>query len=330
MRIIAFICIFVGLASSANACPGLAEQMAINIKVEKIKITRALPALPNMTFEGAYELSADHKAFGGLSGLLINDQGQVTAISDCGYWLQTTLNLSEKGPVFLNSQMAPMRNKKGRRLKGRAVDAESMTLDADGQILVGFERQDRIRSYNPSELPSGKAKKVTFETPKNSDLDFNKGLEAMTSRPDGQILAFAEGDEHKRGLTQGWIMGGDELRQFDLPVTDFFRPTDLIHFPEAIWAENNNGGYLLLERYYKERISKMRLRYFSEEDINRLIKGHRLTGRTIPLSRHVFPVDNMEALALYQNGQANRLLMLSDDNFSDDQRTIMLIFRLED
>jgi hypothetical protein len=98
-----------------------------------------------------------------------------------------------------------------------------------------------------------------------------------------------------------------------------FRPTDA-----GLLA---NGDLLLLERRYTELGGvAARLRLIDKEAIR---AGATLDGVEIATLVPPINIDNMEALAIRATMDGRtRLLLMSDDNFSALQRTLILQFEL--
>ena len=152
---------------------------------------------------------------------------------------------------------------------------------------------------------------------------YNEGLEALAVLADGSLLAIAEDLRRTPTSTAGWIAsmsdGNWRWRSFDYRLREGYRVTDAAALPD--------GGVLVLERSFSlfdgfkarlMRVSAQALRAGGEVEPNEV-------ARFAP----PWIVDNFEALAVAR-GRDGRLLVwiLSDDNFSPRQRSLLLHFVL--
>jgi hypothetical protein len=198
-------------------------------------------------------------------------------------------------------------------------DAEAVARDRDGSFIVAFERVHRLWQYPPP--PGGflSAPKLLPSPPDLMRAPSNGGIEAVAALSDGRILALTEEYENPDGSLKGWLIKKRQFAPLSIPRPDAFRPTDL--------ATASNGDVLLLERRFSWIGGMaMRLRRVSREVLR---AGARLRGEEIAELAHPLAVDNFEGLALRENRGAGMLLyVVSDDNFSLIQRTLLLQFRL--
>src|SRR5262245_29201825 len=134
---------------------------------EPIAVSAAtIPLYPNMPgerragallYRGGLLLSSGDKRFGGLSDMAVSADGsEMLSISDRAHWLSARLTYDEAGNLAgLNTaEIAPMLNRAGKPLRGRAGDAEGLTLerpnDLHGPVVVSFERNVRVLRYDLS------------------------------------------------------------------------------------------------------------------------------------------------------------------------------------
>ena len=97
-----------------------------------------------------------------------------------------------------------------------------------------------------------------------------------------------------------------------------FDITDLAFLPD--------GDMLLLERWYRTlRGVGLRIRRVPAASLK---PGALLDGPTLIQADLGQEIDNMEGLAVHQEGSKTVLTLISDDNFSFLQRTVMLEFEL--
>jgi hypothetical protein len=100
-----------------------------------------------------------------------------------------------------------------------------------------------------------------------------------------------------------------------------YRVTDLALLP--------GGDLLILERSFSlERGAGMQLRRVKRSAVAPL---RAFTGEVLADLDVRYSIDNMEAAAVRQNGKGETLIyVLSDDNYNGLQRTVLLMFAIED
>ncbi|MEE9550124.1 MAG: esterase-like activity of phytase family protein [Candidatus Binatia bacterium] len=273
-----------------------------------------------LIFLSGYELTSNDSRFGGLSGLELSADGNLLyAVSDHGYWLSARLHHDPQGRLTGLGpwEIAPLLTPDGSNVSWRQRDAEALVRDRDGSFIVAFERAHRLWRYPP---PAGAL--TPFPLPSPADLQrapINGGLEAVTLLSDRRLLALTEKYENQDGSLKGWLIDKDRFFPLSYLPSDGFRPTDL--------ATLANGDVLLLERWYHWIGGvAVRLRRLQRDSIR---AGARLRGEEIV---HLDPsgeIDNFEGLAVRVDPAGGTLLyMISDDNYSQLQRTLLLQFHL--
>lgn len=277
--------------------------------------------------EAALRLSSGEPRFGGWSGLAV-DGDTLTSVSDRGYFLTLTLTLDPQAPGGL-APTAPrfgiLRDAQGAALAGSWRDAEDVVALPGGDMIVAFEREHRLWLYPAADKPFGAPPRPLPGPPGVEDIPFNGGIEALTRLPDGRLLALVESDDGQ-GTTIGWIgtpasptHDAVDWRPLRLALSGGYRPT-----ATALAA---NGDLLVLERSFS----------IPAGFANRI---RRIPGATIAPEAtldgpEVFrldqpPVkDNFEGMAtIPQADGTTRVLLISDDNYSGLQRTLLLALRL--
>lgn len=263
---------------------------------------------------GGLALDTAEWGFGGLSGAHLADDLTLTAISDQGHWLELRLRLGPEGRLSGHRLLrhGPLRDGAGHPLpRGRSTDAEALLRLPDGSWLVAFERWHRIRRYRTLDGPA-----LPFDTPPGIEAaPANGGLEALARLDDGRLLALAEllpGEAP--GTTAAWIGGAEPWRRVDYRPAPGLSPTDAAGF---------GAGALVLER----RFSLLggfacRLAHLAR------LEGAVLEGETWLELPPDGPAENWEALALARHGGRGLLALLSDDNGSVFQRSLLLLFEI--
>ena len=133
------------------------------------------------------------------------------------------------------------------------------------------------------------------------------------------MLAIAE-ELTRGGRAVGWISDAEGWSPLTYVLNDGFVVTDLATLPE--------GDVLVLERRYTMRIGiAARVRRIPAGVI---APGAELAGETIAEFRPPLVLDNMEGISARRDPSLGRTLiyMISDDNYSALQRTLLLLFEL--
>jgi hypothetical protein len=162
--------------------------------------------------------------------------------------------------------------------------------------------------------------------PEVKEIPRNKGLEGIGVAPPrspiaGALVAVAERAEWDEGApTRGFILTGPRKGVFSIVRSADYETTDLAFLP--------SGEMLLLERRFALlRGMAARIRRFPADAIT---PGATVDGPVIFRGRRRPPVDNLEGIALHRDlDGATIVTLISDNNFSVLQRTLLLEFKLE-
>ena len=209
----------------------------------------------------------------------------------------------------------------GKTLKGkRTQDAEALTRLSDGSLVVAFERAHRVWRYGPSEPPFG-GRPVALPTPPGlGGLPRNHGLEAMTVLADGAVLALAQ-DRNGAGRFPGYRWRAGRWQPLSYPAAGGFEPSGATRLP--------GGDLLVLERSYSF-LGGLVVRLVQVEQ-TQLDEPPKLRPRALGELKPPLTLDNFEAIDSRRGPSGETLVyILSDDNFSPWQRTLLLQFALGD
>jgi hypothetical protein len=280
-----------------------------------------------LEFHGGLELTSPYKEFGGFSALRIAADGaHFVSLTDRGYWLTGRILYENGRPVGIDdAEMAPELGPDGRPLAARGWwDTESLA-DQDGVFYVGIERVNRIVRFDFARFGVRARASVVPTPPGIATLPNNKGLEALAIAPRGTklagtLIAFSERGLDAAGNLKAFLIGGPTPGEFAVKRRDDFDISDCTVLP--------GGDVLLLERRFSLLRGgiAMRLRRLSIADIK---PGALVDGPALFEADMGYNIDNMEGISTHRTAAGDLILtMISDDNFSFLQRTIMLQFKL--
>jgi hypothetical protein len=286
-----------------------------------------------LEWAGGVELKSDAADFGGFSGLAISADGsRLLSISDEGMWLTAQILYDEKGRLsgVAEASLAPVRGLNGKSMghDKTMVDAEALTVDGTdplrGTAYIAFERLHRIWSYDLGKDGfSGKPTQILTQR-EFGKLNSNSGIEAMTLLPRNsaepvKLLAITENTRDPRNDYRAFYTEGRNIIRFSVRPKDPFRPTDIARLP--------NGDFLLLERRFSALAGVgMQIRLLKAADIK---SGAVVDGEILMRADPRYSIDNMEGISVRDDGQGGALIyVISDDNMSPLQRTLLLMFRL--
>lgn len=324
-------CAFAGLLILSSCAPTtIPPGQTLSIPVESSVIAElgGDPTLaPGLTFLGGIELSSSEPLFGAFSSIRFLDGQRFIGVFDTGYWIEGRISRDAEGRLAGVDavKLAPLLNASGQESPSKFfVDAESLAIDGD-RAFVGFEQIHRVVIYSPlSDL--GKAvpsQPLAFPF----DLDVlrsNGGFESLVVAPadsplQGALVAIAEKSFDENGNIYAAIVGGPLAGAFSVRPRDDFDITDATVLP--------GGDLLLLERRFTiARGVGMRLRRIDGASLK---PGAVVDGDVLFEANYRSQIDNMEGIdAIPEPDGSVRLIVVSDDNHSILQRTLMLEFRL--
>lgn len=270
-------------------------------------------------FRGGLELSSDDPRFGGLSGMEVLEDGRLIAVSDDGSWFSAQLSFDEEGRLIglRDARLAPMRNEDGVPFPEKnAGDAEDITQMPDGRFAVSFEQSQSIRIYDLNrDGPFGAAVRgpLLAETER---LPSNAGLESIASAANGDLIVGAEDTGALWRLSLD--VDGPQPPVAHYPLSDGFALVSLDRMP-------GNDDFVALERFYAPVIGvRTRITRIATESI---AGGGDVRLTTWASLAPPMSLDNFEAISITRGPDGGlRLYILSDDNFSAQQRTLLYAF----
>lgn len=267
-----------------------------------------------LEFLGGWALASDDPRFGGLSAVDVEGE-MATAISDAGVLFRFALPGT---PRFGTVRVA-------RLPQGPEPDRRKADRDAEALLFVGtdiwvvWEYHRQIWRYGRDWRARAAAEPEAMRR-----LDRDVGAEAMVRLGDGRFLLLAETESDRDGLSEAILFGGDPTaprtpaaRLFFRPPPGF-RPTDAALLPD--------GRLLVLSRRW--RLLGGFTAALTLVDAAGIGPGAVLAGREIARFERPPTADNMEGLSVTREGGRTIVWIVSDDNFSPLQRTLLLRFAL--
>nr|WP_321975308.1 esterase-like activity of phytase family protein [uncultured Cohaesibacter sp.] len=271
---------------------------------------------------GGLELSSDDPLFGGFSGLAFLDAEHFIAVGDKGAALSGRLVFEQGKPVDVRETAIRYLPGLGKAQRDWQRDAEGLAVRS-GEAFVSFEGIVRLTRYRLKDFGfarlEGKQRLPALIEEANQA---NEGLEALAIAPEGSPYNGAFillSEKVRQGRVLGWIYEPGQVRTFDLPQSDGLSVTDA--------AFTQQGDLIILERKVSllggleiqlRRIRRSDFRPGPIEQTDVLMRGNL-----------AYALDNMEGLDIQGLPDGDNVVsLISDDNFSALQRTLLLQFLL--
>ena len=274
-----------------------------------------------LTFLGGLDLRG-RTPFSSLSGLDRLPEGDAfVAVTDRGEWVRMDVTRDAIGRLAeVETTMARMRvDATGRRSKDDS-DAEAVRVLRDGSLAVSLEQRNRILRFDTI----GRLLGTLAHPIPEDELRRNKGFEALALAPEDSALAGGLVLVTERSIDEEFdifaaVLSGPRKGVFKIRRLDDFDVTDAVFLPD--------GDMLLLERSYLGRLSlRMRIRLIKGDTIR---PGARVDGPILMTAGLTSEIDNMEGIAVHADERGTIVTLVSDDNGSFLQRTLLLEFLLE-
>ena len=280
----------------------------------------------SLEYRSGLVLTSSFPGFGGLSGIRLDAKGErFTALSDKGSWFTGRILYSGRIVVGLDDvEAAPMLGSDGRPITARGwYDSESIALDGSF-VYVGLERVNQVLRFDFSNGFTRARGEVVPMPPAVKKLPNNKGLEALVFVPKGLPLAGTLIAMSERGLDGdgnliAFLVGGPSPGQFGIRRNENFDISDAVLLP--------SGDLLVLERKFS-LVTGVGIR-IRRIPLAAIAPGALVDGPAIFNADLGQEIDNMEGIDAHVTAEGDTVLtMVSDDNFSLIQRTLLLQFTL--
>lgn len=283
---------------------------AIAIKAEAVPLDPADPArdrVGRFVYAGGLHLTSDQTSrLHGLSDLKFRPNGLLVSESDEGDLVEARVILDVGGRLsgLADARLSALAGEDGKPLQSKAeADAEGLALMPNGDMLVSFERHHRILLYPAA---GGAPRQVPMPA---EAFPPNDGMEALAALPAVGPDAYVVGAE-------------DTGHTWACRVSASCEPGYTVAPPAGAGlvaaAPLPDGRIAWLLRGYDpltgSRVT-LTVRDAKGAELDRMVLARPLT------------VDNFEGLAAVPGADGRiRFYLISDDNFSPSQRTLLLAF----
>lgn len=295
---------------------------AVAIDLRPVALAPDTPELRRagaLAFVDGWQLSSSDKRFGGISAMAVDGERMVLLSDDANLF----------GLVFdpttaqLQGYRLPVPDTAGPSARKQGRDSESMAVDPDsGTRWIAFEGTNEIRRFGSDGRVEARVAPAAM-----ADWPGNGGAEAMVRLGDGRFIVFAEEAPGPDGSTAALLFDRDPTDpaartiRFGYRAPEGHRITDAAVLPD--------GSLIVLNRRYTalEGVSIVVVRLVIDPVpvADAVLTGSELARLAPPLS-----IDNMEAVAVDTVDRRTIIWMVSDDNFSRLQRTLVLRFTFGD
>ncbi len=296
---------------------------AVSFSASPVPLDSKHPArrrLGALIFERGYRLTSSDPGFGGFSSLVV-DRGHFLLLNDGGNFMRFSLDssgiLSARSSGFLLG--GPSRG-----WEKRDRDSESMSYDpVSRRLWVGFENFNEIWRYSP-----GLARAETHSAPPlMRRWPRNLGAESMVRLGNGQFVVIAEANPWPHGIGRAAILfAGDPTvmprrsLQFSYLPPKGYDPSDAAALP--------GGSLIVLNRRFAFDTGFTAI--LTVIDLQKVKPGARIAGRPIAAFKGSVTRDNFEGVAVTQEADGTKLWLVTDDNQSLFQQTLLMKFKLDD
>ena len=297
----------VGLAEQSR--PGDVDSTAVVVESASVPLNprdASQTAIGDFHYAGGVAISArDTDQLHGLSDLEIVGTDRLIAVGDLGILLEARLIFdgAERLAGLADARITRLRDEDGTVPFDKTdVDAEGLALMPGGNRLVSFERRHRILLY-----PAGGGVPRRVPAPEEV-FPPNGGMEALAADPEAGEDAYLVGAEVS-GSTWSCRVAAACIQGPRVEKPDEFGLVAMRRLARA------QSAYLL-RAYDEVRGVRVSLQIF---DAGKMVARMDLTA---PLT-----VDNFEGVGAVQRQDGGfRFYLMSDDNASPSQRTLLLAF----
>lgn len=314
-------------AIAARSCPdGVPFLMGVEVPLvsSPLQLSDDGPvALDGARFLAGYHLTSPDPRFGGLSGLEFTRSGNLTAVSDMGAFVWIGFDPDTLEPAG-TARIGEMYGADGKYLEGKSDrDAEGLALTDDGLALVSFERDHRVLGFDLEGCgAAARGVELARWSRKPAGISGmhgeNRGAEGLSIARGGELLVAIE--ENDGNSPFGPIL--------DTGAPDLTARIETPGLLSVTGSDMHEDWLYTVHRFYAPGVgNKIAI---ARSEIDNLGAP---TGRNEQLAYLEAPlnVDNFEGIAVRGQEDGSLLIaVISDNNFSSGQRTLLYLFEVGD
>lgn len=334
--------------------PGVLRQEpeALSVRVRSVPLQVLNPmrrSVGMLTFVAGFHLTSVDSRFGGFSGLDLQNETRLLTVTDAGDLIG--FDLADDGLTPVRAHIGRLRDSRGVAFVAKSeADAEGIAVSGD-VAFISFEGMHRVLAYNIGSCGASARGVTVVDTTAFSDAFSRAGLEAGPNRGVEGLAVSTDwklfiGLETRNG--QASLISArpfDALPEFNVPIG--YGAPDLVGLDLLPAGEGGrdirlfslhrssdafaNNAISLVETYLEAKpdpapppgpqgLSAHRSRH----------PGYALkTSRVLAEMNLLVTIDNFEGLAVRSLPDGGvRIFLISDDNFSLRQRTLLMIYDL--
>ncbi len=303
------LCSIAGLSAAQPADTTSVTAKSIRIEAVSVPLSPQDPsvtAIGDFVYAGGLWLTCKQTdRFRELSDIVVTGQDRLTAVADGGVLINARLlfDAAHRLTGIADASLEVLTGEDGKPLTdSRRFDAEGLAILSNGDRLVSFERDHRIWLY-----PAGGGAPRSMPSP-GANFPMNFGMEAIAVDPAVGPDAYMVGEEMTGKtwtcrLTMPCVEGHtvDKPGEFGLVAMNRLDEDTVAYLLRAY--DPFRGTRITLQIYRSTTV-------IAQMDL------------ALPLS-----VDNFEGLASVHSANGRtRFYLMSDDNGSSSQRTLLLAF----
>jgi hypothetical protein len=303
------VCGITGLWAAQGPAGSSVAAQSIRIDAVPVPLNPKDPsatAIGDFLYAGGLLLSSKQTdRFREISDIVVTGQDRLIAVGDGGIVFNARLvfDAAQRLTGIADASWAPLVGEDGKPLAGQSrIDAEGLAILANGDRLVSFERDHRIWLYPtvgtmPRSVPSPAA-----------NLPSNFGMEAIAADPTVAPDAYVVGEE---------MTGKTWTCRLTMACV------------EGITVEKpGEFGLVAMNRLGKDTMAYLLRAYDPLRGVRIMLRIVRSTSVMAQMDMALpLTVDNFEGLASVPSPNGStRFYLMSDDNGSSTQRTLILAF----
>jgi len=299
--------------ATQNAIPAQPPSVTLSrlpVEVDGLRLAAGIELV------AAYHLTSSDRRFGGISAIESSGDG-LWLLSDRARLWQAVFTL-DVGSGKLRLEAWQQGAIRGDDEDQAGLDSEALALAADGALVAAFEHDDSVRrlqqmvdgSWQTERLHPGRL--IEWAPP-------NQGIEALAIAPDGALLALSEGARAEAGVAVGARLADHACHRFGYRLAPGFSPVGAATAAADLYVLERS---LSLVGGWQSRLTRQ-----SSSAINGPAPGT-LAGETLLRIDFGPLAENYEGVAVLERpGEPRLILLISDDNQSALQRTLLLVLR---